>query len=87
MVYVRWGYQVGDAAYPYSGWNIDDVEVWAVSVCAADVVADGVVNVLDFLAVLGAWGDGPGSAADVNGDGIVNVQDVLALLAAWGDCP
>jgi hypothetical protein len=25
-VYVRWGYQVGPDAFPYSGWNIDDIE-------------------------------------------------------------
>jgi hypothetical protein len=85
-VYVRWGYQVGDGAYPYSGWNIDDVEIWAVSICAADVVADGVVNVLDFLAIIAAWGVCPDCAADVNGDGVVDIQDVLALLAAWGEC-
>lgn len=27
-VYIRWGYEVLDYAYPYSGWNIDDVELW-----------------------------------------------------------
>jgi hypothetical protein len=24
---VRWGFAVGDFAYPYSGWNIDDVKL------------------------------------------------------------
>jgi len=27
-VYIRWGYQVSSGAYAYSGWNIDDVEIW-----------------------------------------------------------
>ncbi len=27
-VYIRWGYEVLERAYPYSGWNIDDVELW-----------------------------------------------------------
>ncbi len=27
-VFVRWGYQIGSGAYAYSGWNIDDVELW-----------------------------------------------------------
>ena len=27
-VYIRWGYQVLERAYPYSGWNIDDVQLW-----------------------------------------------------------
>jgi hypothetical protein len=86
-VYVRWGYQVGDAAYPYSGWNIDDVEIWGMSICAGDVVPDGVVDVLDFLALLAAWGGCPDCPEDVNGDGVVDVQDFLDLLAAWGACP
>jgi hypothetical protein len=29
-VYVRWGYQIGDEAYSYSGWNIDDIQFWGV---------------------------------------------------------
>jgi hypothetical protein len=53
--------------------------------CPADLVADGVVDVSDFLLLLAAWGDtsGPG---DIDGDGIVGVTDFLALLAAWGPC-
>jgi len=27
-VYVRWGYQIGSSAYPYSGWNIDDIKLY-----------------------------------------------------------
>lgn len=27
-VYVRWGYEIFEGAYPYSGWNIDDIELW-----------------------------------------------------------
>ncbi len=26
-VYIRWGYQIGVGALPFSGWNIDDIEV------------------------------------------------------------
>jgi hypothetical protein len=29
-VYIRWGYQTDGPAYPYSGWNIDDVEIFGV---------------------------------------------------------
>ena len=86
-VYLRWGYQVNDAAYPYSGWNVDDVEIWGLSTCPADAVADGVVDVLDFLAVIAAWGVCPECPEDVNGDGVVDVQDFLAVIAAWGPCP
>ncbi|MHC4140718.1 MAG: hypothetical protein ACYSUF_02165 [Planctomycetota bacterium] len=47
---------------------------------------DGVVNVLDFLALIGEWG-GPGACdcAD-GGDGVVNVLDFLALIGVWGPC-
>jgi len=32
-VCVRWGYEIhADRAYPYSGWNIDDVELWGSSI-------------------------------------------------------
>jgi parallel beta-helix repeat protein len=27
-VYIRWGYEILPEAYPYSGWNIDDIEFW-----------------------------------------------------------
>ncbi len=53
--------------------------------CVADVVRDCIVNVLDLIAVLAAWGsfDGP---EDINGDGIVDVLDLLEVLKAWGPC-
>ena len=53
--------------------------------CVEDINGDGVVNVLDLLEVLAAWGNA-GGPADVNGDGIVDVLDLLAVLAAWGPC-
>jgi hypothetical protein len=28
--YIRWGYEIKDFAYEYSGWNIDDIELWEV---------------------------------------------------------
>lgn len=48
-------------------------------------VLDGIVDVVDFLALLGEWG-AVGSPCDVDGAG-VSVTDFLALLAAWGPCP
>jgi hypothetical protein len=51
----------------------------------ADVNADGVVDVLDLLAVLSGWGGcGCGCCPpDVDGDGAVNVLDLLDVLANW----
>jgi glucose/arabinose dehydrogenase len=64
--------------------------------CAADIAPqppDGVVNVLDLLAVIGAWGPcgDPGACpADIaprpGGDGTVNVADLLAVITNWGPC-
>jgi hypothetical protein len=54
--------------------------------CPGDVNGDGVVDLGDLLALLGAWGEGGGDA-DLNDDGVVDVSDLLLLLAAWGECP
>ncbi len=53
--------------------------------CPADTNGDGLVNVNDVLALIGAWGSSDASA-DVNGDGVVNVSDLLLLIEAWGPC-
>lgn len=52
--------------------------------CPADFDGDGVVNTVDLLFLLGAWGTPEG---DVNDDGDTDADDLLALIAAWGDCP
>jgi len=52
-----------------------------------DIDCDGVTDVTDMLALLGAWGPCPGPPPDcpedLNGDGSVDVLDLLMLLAAW----
>ncbi len=60
----------------------------ASSACdTADVNSDGVVNVLDLIQLLLAFGN-PGGPADINGDGTVNVLDLIELLLAFGtSCP
>ncbi len=55
--------------------------------CAADVDGDSSVGILDFLALLAAWGPKPGHPADFDGDGLVGVIDFLFLLSQWGPCP
>ena len=45
-----------------------------------DVNADGIVNILDLVAVANAFGK---NAPDVNGDGIVNVLDLVAIANAF----
>jgi hypothetical protein len=56
------------------------------AVCPWDCgTVDGIVDVVDFLALLQQWSQ-VGSACDVNGGG-VSTTDFLALLAHWGPCP
>ncbi len=54
--------------------------------CPADLDGDGVVGILDLLALLAAWGPNPGDPADFDGDGTVGILDLLTLLANWGPC-
>ncbi|MCK4341866.1 MAG: hypothetical protein KAY37_09115 [Phycisphaerae bacterium] len=59
-VYFRWGYQVNDGAWAYSGWNIDDIEIWGLAVapppvCRGDSNCDEWINWRDigfFVAAL-----------------------------------
>jgi lysyl endopeptidase len=53
--------------------------------CPSDVNGDGVTDVSDILALVGAWGTADADA-DVNDDGIVSVADLLVLIDAWGPC-
>ncbi len=55
--------------------------------CAADLDCDANVGIVDFLALLAAWGPNPGHPADIDGDGTVGIVDFLTLLANWGPCP
>ncbi len=55
--------------------------------CPADLNLDCDVGILDFLALLGAWGTDPGGPPDFDGDGDVGITDFLTLLANWGPCP
>lgn len=47
--------------------------------------ANGVVDLVDFLALVSQWGVA-GVPCDIDGNG-VSVTDVLQMLANWGSCP
>jgi hypothetical protein len=75
---------------PFGGvqMGIDNVIIGAAS-CAGDLDETGVVNVIDLLDLLAAWGACPNEGdcpADLNDDDVVNVMDLLILLANWGAC-
>jgi hypothetical protein len=67
------------------GTDLEIVEEIPPEPCPEDINSDGVVNVLDLLAVLAAWG-AAGGPEDINNDGTVNVLDLLLVLGAWGPC-
>ncbi len=77
-----------------NGFNPNgDQEAWLATLPRTDIPGDlngdGSVNVIDLLALLGAWGPcpdecPPSCAADLNTDCEVNVPDLLLVLANWG---
>lgn len=91
-VYVRWGLGPTDGSVTYQGWNIDDVEIWAVipdpcqGVIVGDTDGNGQVNggdVQSFVkTLLNPGGATPAElcAADVLDDNVVNTADVAPMV-------
>ena len=67
--------------------DVDGDGIPNVCECPWDIDCDGSVGIIDFLALLAAWGPDAGSGADFDFDGTVGIADFLALLANWGTCP
>ena len=53
--------------------------------CDGDINSDGAVDVVDLLAIIGAWGNTSGPE-DIDGDGVVAVGDLLIVIGNWGSC-
>lgn len=53
------------------------------TILTGDINADGVVNVVDMLNLLAAWGPCDGCPEDLDGFQGVNILDLLTLLANW----
>jgi len=56
------------------------------SQCPTDIDGNGSTDVLDLLAVLGAWGECEGCPEDIDGNGFCDVHDVLGVIGEWGAC-
>lgn len=71
---------------PTEGDTNVEIEAFADVTPLGDLTEDHLVDVLDVLALLTAWGAAPeyGSLADLDGDGFVNVADLLIVLSNWG---
>jgi hypothetical protein len=89
-------------AWAYSGWNIDDVEIWGLpnngpQLCYGDVNCDGAVNFDDIDRFVEALSYGGGAGwphacewlrADTNGDATVSFDDIDWFVASIGmNCP
>ena len=48
-----------------------------------DITGDGLVDIEDLLAVLGAWGPCAGCVQDINASGAVDIDDLLIVLGGW----
>ena len=89
-VYVRWGMGSTDDGITYFGWNIDDVEIWAVDrsePCFGDLDGDGDIDLADLAQLLSNYGMTSGAVyedGDLDEDGDVDLADLAALLAVYG---
>jgi hypothetical protein len=93
-VYIRWTMGTTDGTVTYPGWNIDDVEIWAVNLtpdCPGDLDGDNDVDLGDLSQLLAHYGITGGASyedGDLDGDGDVDLGDLSALLAVYGTtCP
>ncbi|MHC5023279.1 MAG: GC-type dockerin domain-anchored protein, partial [Planctomycetota bacterium] len=67
---------------------VDNITISGVTPCV-DTNGDGVVDIIDLLDLLSAWGTNDpvyDIAPAGSPDGTVDIQDLLALLAEWGSC-
>jgi hypothetical protein len=48
---------------------------------------DGIVDIRDFLFLVGAWGECPTGNCDINRDGWIDVEDLLVIIEHWGQPP
>jgi hypothetical protein len=98
-LYVRWAMGPTDDFVTCPGWNIDDVEIWAVVTTAApgDLTGDGCVDLTDLGIMLSTYGRCPGDEGynpvanlveNEPPDGCVGLPDLALLLAHYGEgCP
>ena len=93
-VFIRWTMGATDDTNTYPGWNIDDVEIWAVAEtepCPGDLDSDGDVDLGDLAQLLSNYGMTSGATpadGDLDNDQDVDLADLAALLSLYGQpCP
>ena len=91
-----------DTGFPLFNGQIAEVRISAAALCPDEFLTsmpvqdlacpwdcgdfDGTVGIIDFLALLGQWGQ-IGTFCDAVCDDIVDTLDFCDLLANWGPCP
>jgi hypothetical protein len=92
-LYVRWGMGPTDSSLTYPGWNLDDVEIWAVvPALLGDMNCDGTVDFGDINSFVAALVGQEGYTSrepdcnyyygDLNGDGGVDFDDITPFVRA-----
>jgi len=88
-VYLRWTMGTTDHGWRYCGWNIDDVEIWAVQAQSGsgDFDEDGDVDLVDFRAFQECFGHastGVCAPGDITGGGVIDLDDFTEFVAVMG---
>ncbi len=88
-VYLRWTMGPTDTAWQYCGWNIDDVEIWAIETTPStgDCDDDGDVDLADFATFQFCFGrpaDGGCAPANMAGGDIIDFEDFALFAGAMG---
>jgi hypothetical protein len=84
-VYLRWTMGTTDYSYRYSGWNIDDVQIWGIAACSmpGDMDENGTIDGDDISAFVACKIDGGSGCACATMD----ISDFVNCLLNGGTCP
>lgn len=84
-LFLRWSMGPTDASDTFCGWNLDDLEIRAMTLpleFPQDVDRDGLVTLLDCVALLDLF-DLTQVPYDFDQDGTVTMGDLMVLLTTW----
>ena len=89
-VYLRWTMGETDGNVTYPGWNVDDVEIFAIVLgpaCPGDLDGSGLIDLADLQILLAHYGQSgvDQNAGDMDADGDVDLNDLQLLLSVYGD--
>ena len=91
-VMIRWTMGPTDSSVTYPGWNIDDVEIWAiVPIVYSDYNGDGLVDLADYAMFTDCF-SGPGAdtawgclCMDQDADNDVDLADFAEMMLMFGE--